>query len=35
LWVVCNDPTEPERYLYVTANMPVPEKKANCLTCPK
>jgi hypothetical protein len=35
LWVVCNDPTEPERYLYVTANMPVIEKKSNCATCPK
>lgn len=34
IWIVSNDPTEPERYIYVVAHLPE-VKKQNCLSCPK
>ncbi len=32
VWIVCNDPTKPERFLYLSTNLPKHVQK--CLTCP-
>ena len=35
IWIVCNDPVEPERYLYLSAMLPEAPKTPSCATCPK